>query len=56
LGGLFPPAQVRPKGVIQEESFELILTAKEAAMRSKAELHSEAAEKTVRNIRRATRR
>jgi hypothetical protein len=43
--------------VIEEERiFELILTAKERAMRSKVETDSEEAEKRVRDIRRATRR
>jgi transposase len=43
--------------VIEEESnFELILTAKERAMRSKVETDSEEAEKRVRDIRRTTRR
>jgi hypothetical protein len=40
----------------REQGFELILTAKERAMRSQVELHSEAVAKTVREIRRATRR
>src|SRR5208283_5620384 len=38
------------------EGFWLILTAKGAEMRSKADTHSEEAEKAVRDIRRATRR
>jgi hypothetical protein len=40
----------------EEEGFELILTAKERATRTKAETDSEEVEKRVRDIRRATRR